>query len=376
MKRKRFTWGALVWSAIQIAIGAVLLFQIAHWRLQSTAATGDGQGQATALAMADRTIPATFTPNVLTTIIPGQATFFATPAATATLGPEETVPAAAPPSTPTPTPFEAPDYLSRAVNIHGLDAPPSSTECGEHGFVFAGQYPSAISGRPRNYHAYLPPCYGQDGRAYPVLYLFHGSGHTDDQWIHLGLAQHVDQGIAEGVYPPFIAIMPNNGSWGDSTSGGERSVEGVMVQDLIPYVDSNFCTWNAAQGRSIAGISRGGYWALMIAFRHSGLFTAVSGHSSHLRLETDPPQYNPLATYATTNLSGMRIWMDWGESDFLRAGQERLHQLLMDAGIGHRVKINSGGHANYYWFEHLREYLDWHAESWPLAREEYPPCEL
>jgi enterochelin esterase-like enzyme len=375
MRRKRFSWTSLFWSAIQIAIGGVILLQVAHWRLESTggASVGDGRPTADALASVDRTIPPTYTPRVLTTIVPG-ATFFATPAATSTLPPDAVVPPPAPPATPTPTPFAVPDYLKQPVAVHYLEQPPQTTECGDHGFVYASQFPSSIWGSGRNYHAYLPPCYGQDGRAYPVLYMIHGSGHKDDMYIHLGLPQHIDQGIAEGRYPPFIVIMPDSGSWGDATSGGERSVEGVTIQDLIPWVDSNFCTWNDIRGRSIGGISRGGYWALMMAFRHPEMFTAVSGHSSHLRLETDPPQFNPLSTYTTVNLAHMRIWMDWGESDFLRAGQQRLHESLMNAGIAHSVKISAGGHANYYWFEHMREYMDWHAESWPLARESYPPC--
>ncbi len=375
MRRKRFTWGSLFWSAVQIAIGGVILLQVAHWRLEATGNVDPAGGRPTAdvLAFVDREIPPTFTPRVLTTIVPG-ATFYATPAATSTLPADAEVPQAPPPASPTPTPFAIPDYLKRSVAVHDLSAPPQTTECGERGFVYASQYPSGIWGSGRNYHAYLPPCYGHDGRTYPVLYMIHGSGHKDDMYIHLGLPQHVDQGIGEGRYPPFIVIMPDSGSWGDATSGGDRSVEGVTIQDLIPWVNSNFCAWDDAQGRSIGGISRGGYWALMMAFRHPHLFSAVSGHSSHLRLETDPPHFNPLGTYLLADLSQLRIWMDWGESDFLRHGQQLLHELLMNAGVAHNMKIAAGGHANYYWFEHMREYMDWHAESWPMARESYPPC--
>ena len=375
MRRRRFSWGQLFWSAVQIAIGGVILLQVAHWRLESTAGSGaaDERPTADAMAFVDRTIPATFTPRVLTTIVPG-ATFFATPAATSTLPADAELPPGGPPASATPTPFAVPDYLKRSVSVLDLSEPPQSTECGNQGLVYASRFPSSIWGSPRNYHAYVPPCYGVDGRAYPVIYMIHGSGHKDDMYIHLGLPQHIDQGIAEGRYTPFIVIIPYSGAWGDATSGGERSVEGVTIQDLIPWVDNNFCTWNDMRGRSIGGISRGGYWALMMAFRHPELFTAVSGHSSHLRLETDPPQFNPLATYTTINLAHMRIWMDWGDSDFLRAGQQRLHESLMNAGIAHSVKVAAGGHANYYWFEHMREYIDWHAESWPMAREVYPPC--
>ena len=375
MRRKRYTLRSLIWSSIQVALGAVLLFQVAYWRLgDSTTNAASPAGTPTvAIAQVEATRGATATPDPL---IFSQATpFFVTPAATSTLPPSAPIPVALPPSTPTPTPFIAPDYLRRDVTVYVVETPPPSTECGQQGFVFKSKFPSKV-GRPwREYHAYLPPCYGRDGRVYPVLYLLHGSGHTDSQWVRLGLAQHIDQGIAEGAYPPFIVIMPDSGEFGDTTSGGPRSVEGVFMGSLLPYVEQNFCSWNAQEGRAIGGISRGGYWALMLAFRHAELFMAVSGHSSHLRLETDPAEYNPLATYATANLSSMRIWLDWGDYDFLRAGQQQLHELLMTAGIPHSVKINSGGHANYYWYENMRDYLNWHAQNWSLSRETYPPCE-
>lgn len=168
--------------------------------------------------------------------------------------------------------------------------------------------------------------------------------------------------------------MPYNGSIGNSTSGNDHSIEGITVNYLIPYIDATYCSWQAAAGRGIGGISRGGYWALEIAFRHTDLFSAVSGHSSHLRFETDEARYNPLATYARADLSHMRIWLDWGETDFLRPGQQQLHQSLADAGIIHQAFVNSGGHNDAYWLAHLAEYLNWHTAVWPRNRGNYPPC--
>jgi enterochelin esterase-like enzyme len=220
----------------------------------------------------------------------------------------------------------------------------------------------------------LPPCYGIDGRAYPVVYLIHGSIQDDTHWLNLGLEFLANTGIENGRYPPFIAIMPNNGPLGNVSSGGEKSVEGVTVNYLMPYVERVLCAWNARQGRSIGGISRGGYWALEIAFLHANLFSAVAGHSSHLRFETDPERYNPLATFAQTDLTTTRIWLDRGESDFLRVGQNQLSDLLTNAGITHEYYINPGGHNETYWAAHISEYIDWHTAVWPQERSLYPVC--
>ena len=104
------------------------------------------------------------------------------------------------------------------------------------------------------------------------------------------------------------------------------------------------------------------------------MFSAVAGHSSHLRYETDSEKYNPLSTYASADLSDMRIWLDRGEDDFLRTGQERLHERLSEQRIRHEYHINPGGHSDDYWADHLIEYVDWHVEEWPIDRDSYPWC--
>jgi enterochelin esterase-like enzyme len=275
---------------------------------------------------------------------------------------------------PSPTPLVFSGQFPYPIDAPYWDTPPQATDCAGKGTVFRSRFPSGLSGRWRSYHVYLPPCYGSDGRVYPVLYLIHGSIQTDSHWLDLGLATYADAGIAGGRYPPFIAIMPFSDELGNLSSGGERSVEGVTVDHLLPYVESNYCAWADRVGRNIGGISRGGYWALEMAFLHPDLFGAVSGHSSHLRFETDPPKYNPLATYGAADLSGTRIWLDRGETDFLRVGQDQLHDLLNAAGIDHEFRINPGGHNEAYWAAHLAEYIDWHAAGWPRARTLYPRC--
>ncbi|KAA3654098.1 MAG: hypothetical protein DWQ04_34790 [Chloroflexi bacterium] len=283
-------------------------------------------------------------------------------------------------ATPTPSATIAqseiiPDFLLQtSTPIPFLEILPRTVDCDGAGLLFRGQFPSEVGNPLRNYHAYLPPCYGEDGRSYPVLYLFHGSIQNDAHWTDLGLMTHMEAGLREGGYPPFMVIMPDNGEIGNVTSGNDNSIEGITVNELIPFVDERFCTWQDRAGRSIGGISRGGYWALMIAFRHEGVFTAVSGHSSHLRYETDRAEYNPLSTYADADLSNMNIWLDWGETDFLRTGQEQLRDALQEIDTSLDVHVNGGGHNDEYWLVHLREYLDWHASQWPQNRLDYPSC--
>lgn len=281
---------------------------------------------------------------------------------------------------PSPSPYPSPtaivlvDNFPTTVVAPYLDAPPPVVDCNGQGFIFRSRFPSEVAGPWRSYHAYLPPCYGQDGRVYPVIYLIHGSIQSDSHWLELGLFEYANRGIRSGRYAPFIVIMPNSGRLGNLSSGGNNSIEGITVEHLLPFIDSTFCTWADPAGRSIGGISRGGYWALEIAFNNPQLFGAAAGHSSHLRLETDPPRYNPLVISADADLSNMRIWLDRGEKDFLRAGQEQLHETLNSLGIPHEYYVNSGGHNDIYWASHVPEYLDWHTATWSKNRSVFPSC--
>ncbi len=324
------------------------------------------------LAVAD--VPSTYTlpPPVISTVPPSvmpRSLYTDTSAPSPTLGVVPTNTSIPPVATPVGAHFPYP------ANAPYWQYLPVTLDCAGRGYLFRSEFPSRTAGPWRSFHAYVPDCYGQDGRVYPVLYLIHGSIETDSHWPDLGVAQHLDAAITNGTFPPFIAIMPFSGELGNQSSGGDYSIEGVTLNDLLPYIDYHFCTWAEAAGRSIGGISRGGYWALEIAFRHPELFGAVSGHSSQLRLATDSARYNPLSTYAEADLSQIRIWLDWGEEDFLRAGQQELDAWLTAAGIPHETHINPGGHSDAYWAIHLDEYLAWHAAGWPLDRNAYPLCE-
>lgn len=288
-----------------------------------------------------------------------------------TAEPTPTTPAVTFTSTPTPPPLPTPNF----TQIQWLDEPPPQVPCEGTGLVFQSRFPSQVVDPWRYYSAYLPPCFGYDGRVYPVLYLFHGSIQTDSHWLDLGLVAQLEQGIQSGLYPPFIVILPYNGNAGNNTSGGIGSVEDITVENLLPYVEKTLCGWPDPRGRSIGGISRGGYWALMIAFRHAHLFGAVSGHTSQLQIETDGPEYNPLETYKTADLSQMRIWLDWGDKDFLRPGQNALTAALTQANIAHEVHVYPGLHNEAYWAENLPKYITWHAIGWPRDRRLYPTCE-
>jgi enterochelin esterase-like enzyme len=255
-----------------------------------------------------------------------------------------------------------------------ITATPTPAPCPEPGRVVSGHYPSQLSGPEKVYRIYLPPCYGEDGRLYPTLYMFHGSVSTDTQWEELGLFAAAETGILEERYAPLLIVLPDGGYVAQHTSGGPRSFEGVVLTELIPYIETTYCAWPAAAGRALGGLSRGGYWALAIAFRHAEQFASVGGHSAALVDIAAGPDVNPQYTGISRDLGNLRVYLDIGAHDYFIPQIRRLHEDMERAGVPHTWVLNEGIHEDAYWAAHLDEYLDWYSEPWPRRREEYPAC--
>jgi enterochelin esterase-like enzyme len=251
---------------------------------------------------------------------------------------------------------------------------PTPVGCQTPGQVITGTYPSQIAGPTRNYRVYLPPCFGQENRVYPTIYLFHGNTHTDTAWDDLGLDETAEAAIQAGEIPPVIIALPDGGYLANNTSGGPNSFEGVMLNEFIPFIEETYCGWPEPAGRAIGGLSRGGYWALEIAFRFPEQFISVGGHSAALYDTAAGPELNPQFTGLTNDLGDLRIYLDIGENDYLIPNIQRLHEDMVAEGRPHIWVLNEGFHEDAYWATHGKEYLEWYTEPWPLDPTAYPRC--
>jgi enterochelin esterase-like enzyme len=229
--------------------------------------------------------------------------------------------------------------------------------------VDTGVFPSQILASGQGVYAiYFPPCYDTRLR-YPVVYLMHGSPNFDERhWLDLGLKEAADQAIAARRVPPFIAVFPRgdvNGTFGN-TSGGNGSWEQVMVDELIPYIDTIYNTLATKEGRAIGGISRGAVWALEIAFLHPDLFSAVGGHSSALSVSLAPPAFDPIEIAQTDQinaLAGLRILLDSGDTDWALQKTAELHAILDSRGLQNTLMVGRGAHGAEYWESQMEAYV-------------------
>ena len=76
-----------------------------------------------------------------------------------------------------------------------------------HGTVHVNWYQSKTLNVWRRIDVYTPPGYETAKAAYPVLYLLHGSGDTENGWVSVGRANFIlDNLIAAGKAKPMIEI--------------------------------------------------------------------------------------------------------------------------------------------------------------------------
>jgi putative tributyrin esterase len=127
-------------------------------------------------------------------------------------------------------------------------------------------------GRTKKLSVLLPSNYDPTKR-YPVLYLLHGyTGGHEDWGTRTKLRDYVKD-------MPMIVVMPDGeNSWyvNSFTEPNER-FEDYMVSDIPHYVQTMYSIDTTRQG--IAGLSMGGYGALMLGLRHPARYGFVGSLS-------------------------------------------------------------------------------------------------
>lgn len=212
---------------------------------------------------------------------------------------------------------------------------------------------------------FIPPCDACKSIGLPVIYLLHGASADESQWDDVAADEAADEGRAKGTLPPVILVFPKR--LDDSTqprSDGDLPFEHFVIAELIPWVEAHTPAQPGRADRAIGGISRGGFWALEIAFRHPDLFSAVGGHSPVAGQKDDP--YSPLGLVAArpAELHSLRVWLDVGAEDGLKTGVANLAADLTAAEIPTTFEQWPGGHNRPYWRSHTPDYLAFYTALW------------
>jgi enterochelin esterase-like enzyme len=262
----------------------------------------------------------------------------------------------------------------------------------------AVQYNSKTLGTRRQVRVYTPPGYSTK-RKYPVLYLLHGIGGNDREWLQACKADNVlDNLIADGKMKPMVVVFPNGNSSvtadalnaptgergapggapgarggagaaagapagagaGRGSGGGFDSwgkpFENDLIKDIIPYIESHYSVYTDREHRALAGLSMGGGQSLNIGMYNIGIFAYVGGFSSAPNTNKFGGMYNdveflpdPVAAKKKLKL----LWIACGNKDGLIRVSQGVHNYLKERGVPHVWHVDSNAHDGTEWANNL-----------------------
>jgi S-formylglutathione hydrolase FrmB len=143
---------------------------------------------------------------------------------------------------------------------------------------------SPILGRPRDLYVYLPPGY-HPNTLYPLIVYLHVANVDEHYFVGSRLLSNLDELILAGKIPPVVVAAPD-GSYGGSdlfcephslfVNGLGGRFEDHLLQEVIPFLTSNYAIRPEREARALLGTSAGGYGAMSLAIRYRDRISAVA----------------------------------------------------------------------------------------------------
>lgn len=269
-----------------------------------------------------------------------------------------------------------PSTSESAGNIWSLVSVPGSewmdTKDVPHGAVAEVTYHSGSLKRFRRMHVYTPPGYEKGEGTFPVFYLLHGAGDSDDSWTTVGRAGFIlDNLIASGKAKPMLVVMPA-GHAGPFRFGGPRPAVDEFYEDftkdLMPYLEKNYRVKADRANRAIAGLSMGGAQTLSVGIPNLDKFAYLGVYSSGLfgiipnpnfpapEGPTFEEQHKEILDNAELKKGLKLLWFATGKDDFLVATSRATVEMFKKHNFDVIYKEGEGGHTWIVWREYLNEF--------------------
>ena len=200
------------------------------------------------------------------------------------------------------------------------------------------EYESKSVGTTRKANVYLPPKYDTK-KKYSVLYLLHGIGGDEWEWMRDGGVPNIimDNLYADKKVADMIVVMPNGrAAKDDSRAGGMGSAAAFgefdkdLIGSLMPYINSHFSVYTDKDHTAIAGLSMGGGQSLNFGLGNLDKFAYVGGFSSApntMRAAQLIPDVDKVKK------ENKLLWMVCGSADGLMFNSTQLKAFCDEKGI-------------------------------------------
>jgi enterochelin esterase family protein len=260
---------------------------------------------------------------------------------------------------------ETVNSVRSVVEVPGAEVDFYAVKPVPHGSVHTVWYHSKSVGKLRRMHVYTPPGYDAGTSRYPVLYLLHGAGDSDDSWTSIGRANFIiDNLLAQGKAKPMLVVMPAGHTsqqfdWGPSALD-TRKFEEDFRQDVVPYVEGHYRVLSGREHRAIAGLSMGGMQTLNLSLTDLGRHGYVGVFSSGLLIppmrEAFEKQNAALLDDAESKKGLELLWFGTGKDDFLLEHTRATVEMLKRHNFDVEYQETSGAHTWDVWREYLRTF--------------------
>jgi S-formylglutathione hydrolase FrmB len=210
-----------------------------------------------------------------------------------------------------------------------------------------------------------------------------------------GIDQELNKGIAEGKLPAMIVIMPDGGnSFYINSYDGQNNYESLFFERFLPTIEKKYRIKDLSRYRAIAGLSMGGFGALVYTIKHPDIFASCAalsaavwtssalehmddslyqsllapvfgrGLSGYSRLTNQWRCNDPLTLISKKPEADLRetaFWIDCGDDDFLSEGNCYLHLYMTEKKIAHEFRVRDGSHEWSYWNSGIADVLTFFA---------------
>jgi S-formylglutathione hydrolase FrmB len=150
-------------------------------------------------------------------------------------------------------------------------------------------------GQTMRFVAVLPDGYDST-ESYPVLWLLHGYGGNDSSWLNSTQLIHYLQ-----PYDLVVVLPDAQLSWYvNALRDPAARFEDYFIRDLTETVGAHYAVDLARQ--AIAGLSMGGYGAVMLGLRHTDRFRFIGALSAVLTVPRDVERFDSAGGFATPSL--------------------------------------------------------------------------
>ncbi|TDS14320.1 enterochelin esterase family protein [Maribacter caenipelagi] len=213
-----------------------------------------------------------------------------------------------------------------------------------HGKVTYRYYDSETLNTTRRLLVYTPPGFDRQDKTkkYPVLYLIHGGSDTEETWTKVGKANLIaDNLIADGKAVPMLIIMP----YGNVRPSPMPDFTKDVMNDIIPFIESNYPVHTNSENRAIAGFSVGGGQILNIGLTNTDKFSYIFSFAPYTATQEFAQNFtnwNPDAKKINEQLKLFTISI--GKDDFLYESVQGNLAMFKEKKINVEPIFVSGGH--------------------------------